>query len=90
MPKKRRRKLSPDLEKDISSAKRKVELITAIIFDIEDEEIQLEYITAFEKVKNAYLLLTALYDEVGFNDQTVMAFDTYKALINSFEEEYEL
>ena len=39
MPKKRR-KLSKEMELKIASAKRRVELITAIIFDINDEDIE--------------------------------------------------
>ena len=39
MPKKRR-KLSAEMEKDISTAKKKVELITAIIYDIQDAKIE--------------------------------------------------
>ena len=37
MPK-RRRKLSPELEKNISLAKKQIELITAIIHDIDEED----------------------------------------------------
>ena len=40
---KKRRKLSPELEKNISLAKKQIELITAIIHDIEEEDIQEEY-----------------------------------------------
>ena len=39
---KRRRKLSPELEKNISLAKKQIELITAIIHDIDEEDIQEE------------------------------------------------
>ena len=51
MPKKRR-KLSADMEKQIASAKRKVELVTAIIGDIEEEDIQGDYRLAFEKISD--------------------------------------
>ena len=40
---KRRRKLSPELEKNISLAKKQIELITAIIHDIDEEDICLLY-----------------------------------------------
>ena len=46
MPRKRR-KLSKEMEADMAAAKRKVELITALINDIRDEDIQGEYLEAF-------------------------------------------
>ena len=58
---KKRRKLSKELEGEISKACKKVELITAIINDIQEEDIQTEYRTAFDPVRNTYLLLTTLY-----------------------------
>ena len=89
MPKKRR-KLNKELEKDIENAKRKVELITAIINDIEEEEIQGEYRTAFNPVKYAYTFLTTLYDAEGFNESTKGGYDEYKLLLSKFEDEYEI
>ena len=49
MPKKRR-KLNQDMEKEISSAKKTVELIVAKINDIDEEDIQVEYRQAFQKI----------------------------------------
>ena len=89
MPKKRR-KLSPEMEKAISSAKRKVELIVAIIHDIEEEDIQGDYIIAFEPVKVCINSLSALYDQFGFNEETVRTLELYKKLISEFEEQYEV
>ena len=43
----RRRKLNKDFEKSIAKAKKEIELITAKIHDIYDEDIQGEYKTAF-------------------------------------------
>ena len=54
MPK-RRRKLSPELEKHISLAKKQIELITAIIHDIDEEDIQEEYKAAFLPVMGRLL-----------------------------------
>ena len=53
---KRRRKLSPELEKKISLAKKQIELITAIIHDINDDDIQEEYKSAFLPVMAAFFL----------------------------------
>ena len=89
MPRKRR-KLNPEMEKDISAAKRKVELISAIINDIHDEEIQGEYRTAFDKVKYAYTYLSTLYDAEGFTEVSNAAFTTYNELLVNFESEFEI
>ncbi len=89
MPKKRR-KLSPEMEKDISSAKKKVELIVAIINDIEEEDIQADYIIAFEPVKVCLNTLSDLYDQFGFLQETEDRLKLYKKLISEFEEQYEV
>ncbi len=89
MPRKRR-KLSPELEKEISAAKRRIELITAIINDIEDEPIQLEYKIAFEPVRNMYVNLASLYTLYGVTDESKEALQNYKNLIEKFEGEYEI
>ena len=86
----RRRKLSPELEKEIALAKKKVELITAIINDIEDEEIQGEYITAFHNVKHSAFYLSGLYDEVGFNSDTEECLTNFNKLLTNFEQEFEI
>ena len=87
---KKRRKLSPELERSISEAKRKVELITAIINDIEEESIQGEYRTAFESVRNAYLLLDHLYVTEGFTENSQAVFSSYTKFLEKFELEYEI
>ena len=46
MPKKRR-KLNKEMEAEMAAAKRKIELVTALINDIRDEDIQGEYLAAF-------------------------------------------
>ena len=89
MPKKRR-KLSKELEAEISKASKKVELISAIINDIQEEDIQKEFQTAFDPVKNTYLLLTTLYDSRGITDETQQLSETYKNLLSKFEGEYEI
>ena len=89
MPKKRR-KLSKELELEISKAAKKVELVTAIINDIQEEDIQNEFRTAFEAVRNTYLLLTTLYDSRGVTEETEQLLENYKRYLAQFEEEYEI
>ena len=87
---KRRRKLSPELEKNISLAKKQIELITAIIHDIEEEDIQEEYKTAFLSVMSVYMSLEQRYKEVGFNEETTNLHDLYLSNLDKFKNEYEL
>lgn len=86
----RRRKLSPELEKNISLAKKQVELITAIIHDINEEDIQEEYKSAFLPVMSSYMSLDQLYKEVGFNDDTNNIYKQYLAQLDKFKNEYEI
>ena len=67
MPKKRR-KLNKDFEKKIYSSKKNVELVLAKIYDIDDEDIQKEYMSAFNEVVYLYDRLKVDYDQQGFND----------------------
>ena len=87
---KRRRKLSPELEKNISLAKKQIELITAIIHDIDEDDIQEEYKTAFLPVMSAYMSLDQMYKEVGFNEDTSNLYQLYLSNLSSFKGEYEL
>ena len=89
MPK-RRRKLSPELEKDISLAKKQIELITAIIHDIDEDDIQEEYKSAFLPVMSAYMSLEQLYKELGFNEDTTNLYRLYLSNLEKFKSEYEL
>ena len=51
---KKRRKLNKDFERKIYSSKKNVELVLAKIYDIDDEDIQKEYMSAFNKVVYLY------------------------------------
>jgi glutamate mutase epsilon subunit len=51
---KKRRKLNKDFEKILYSSKKNVELVLAKIYDIDDEDIQKEYIGAFNGVVYFY------------------------------------
>ena len=87
---KRRRKLSPELEKNISLAKKQIELITAIIHDIEEEDILEEYKSAFLPVMSTYMSLDQMYNEVGFNDETANLYNLYLSNLEKFKSEYEV
>ena len=87
---KRRRKLSPELEKNISLAKKQIELITAIIHDIEEDDIQEEYKSAFLPVMSTYMTLDQMYKEVGFNEETTNLYQLYLSNLSIFKGEYEL
>ncbi len=87
---KKRRKLNKDFEKKIYSSKKNVELVLAKIYDIEDEDIQKEYISAFNGVINFYDELNEDYDQVGFNDNSEELLANYKNAFNLFKSEFEI
>jgi glucosamine 6-phosphate synthetase-like amidotransferase/phosphosugar isomerase protein len=87
---KKRRKLNKDFEKKIYSSKKHVELVLAKIYDIEDEDIQKEYITAFNGVVNLYDELKQHYEKEGFNDTSDVLLSSYKHALDFFESEFEI
>ena len=87
---KKRRKLNKDFEKKIYSSKKNVELVLAKIYDIDDEDIQKEYMTAFNKVVFLYDGLKQDYEELGFNDNSEALLRNYKNAFNLFESEFEI
>ena len=87
---KKRRKLNKDFEKKIYSSKKNVELVLAKIYDIDDEDIQKEYMSAFNKVVHLYDALKANYEEQGFNDNSEQLLTSYKSAFNLFESEFEI
>ena len=89
MPKKRR-KLNKDFEKKIYSSKKNVELVLAKIYDIDDEDIQNEYMTAFKEVVYLYDELKEDYEQKGFNDGSEELLMHYKNAFNLFESEFEI
>ena len=89
MPNKRR-KLNNEMEADMAAAKRKIELISALINDIRDEDIQGEYLEAFGQVRSAVVNLVAKYTTDGFCEETEGLLALYKGLIDQFEADYEL
>ena len=89
MPKKRR-KLDKNFERIIYSANKRIELILAKIYDISDEDIQKEYMTAFGEVVNLFDSLGENYEELGFNENSELLNKKFEDGIAKFESEYEI
>ena len=89
MPNKRR-KLNKDFEKKIYTSKKNVELVLAKIYDIDDEDIQKEYMSAFNGVVYFYDELKINYEEEGFHDNSEEMLTKYKNAFNLFESEFEI
>ena len=87
---KKRRKLNKDFEKKIYSSKKNVELVLAKIYDINDEDIQKEYMSAFNGIVNLYDELKENYEQKGFNDSSDELLKNYKNAFNLFESEFEI
>ena len=87
---KKRRKLNKDFEKKIYSSKKNVELVLAKIYDIDDEDIQKEYISAFNRVVNLYDELKENYEQQGFNETSEDLLSKYKNSFDLFESEFEI
>ena len=87
---KKRRKLNKDFEKKIYASKKNVELVLAKIYDINDEDIQKEYMSAFNGVVYLYDELKNNYDQQGFNDNSEEYMKNYKNAFNLFESEFEI
>ena len=81
---------SPSFENEIVQAGKKVELITAKIFDINDEDIQGDYLSAFMPIKQLHLTLSGLYNTEGFTDESQKIMIMYNELMEKFIEEYEI
>ena len=87
---KKRRKLNKDFEKKIYSSKKNVELVLAKIYDIDDEDIQKEYMSSFNSVVYLYEELKDDYEKLGFNDKSEDLLRNYKNAFNLFESEFEI
>ena len=87
---KKRRKLNKDFERIIYSSKKNVELVLAKIYDIDDEDIQKEYMGAFNGVVYLYDELKEDYEQQGFNDNSEELLKNYKNAFNLFESEFEI
>ena len=87
---KKRRKLNKDFEKKIYSSKRNVELVLAKIYDIDDEDIQKDYMNAFNKVVFLYEEIKDDYELLGFNENSENLMSNYHNALNLFESEFEI
>ena len=87
---KKRRKLDKNFEKIIYSSKKKIELILAKIYDITDDDIQKEYMSAFQEVVNLFDLLKNDYELVGFHKDSESLNKNFEDAISKFEAEYEI
>ena len=87
---KKRRKLNKDFEKKIYSSKKNVELVLAKIYDIDDEEIQKDYFSSFNKVVFLFEQLKDDYESIGFNEDSEKLMANYQNSFNLFESEFEI
>jgi len=87
---KKRRKLNKDFEKKIYSSKKNVELVLAKIYDIDDEDIQKEYMGAFDMVVSLYDGLKDDYEKKGYTDNSEELLKNYINAFNLFESEFEI
>ena len=87
---KKRRKLNKDFERKIYSSKKNVELVLAKIYDIDDEYIQKEYMSAFNKVVYSYDQLKNDYELIGFNENSENLIADYNKAFSLFESEFEI
>ena len=87
---KKRRKLNKVFERKIYSSKKNVELVLAKIYDIDDEDIQKEYMNAFNRVVYLYDELKEDYESKGFSDNSEELLANYKNAFNLFESEFEI
>ena len=67
-----------------------MELVLAKIYDIDDEDIQKEYISAFNEVVNIYDQLKTDYELTGFNDNSEDLIAVYNKAFSLFESEFEI
>ncbi len=86
----RRRKLSKEYEKLISTGLKEIELINAKINDIEDDDIRQEYSLAFARTKIIIVTINSKYKEMGYTDQSDKDYQTYLNSLESFKSEYEI
>ena len=87
---KKRRKLNKDFERKIYSSKKNVELVLAKIYDIDDEDIQKEYMSSFNGVVYIYDELKNDYEQKGFNDNSEELLLNYENAFSLFESEFEI
>ena len=82
--------MNKDFEKEIYASKKNVELVLAKIYDIDDEDIQKEYMSAFNKVIYSFDQLKNNYELIGFNDNSENLIADYNQAFSLFEDEFEI
>ena len=87
---KKRRKLNKDFEKKIYTSKKNVELVLAKIYDIDDEDIQKEYMIAFRVVDELFVELKEDYEKLGFNNNSEEFLENYNNAFDNFKSEFEI
>ena len=87
---KKRRKLNKDFEKKIYTSKKNVELVLAKIYDIDDEDIQKEYVIAFRVVEELFVELKEDYEKLGFNNNSEEFLENYNNAFDNFKSEFEI
>ena len=87
---KKRRKLNKDFEKKIYTSKKNVELVLAKIYDIDDEDIQKEYMIAFRVVEELFVELKEDYEKLGFNNNSEKFLENYNNAFDNFKSEFEI
>ena len=65
-------------------------MVLAKIYDIDDEDIQKEYMSAFKEVVLLYDELKEDYEQKGFNDNSDELLANYKKAFNFFKSEFEI
>ena len=78
------------MKKKYIHQKKNVELILAKIYDIDDEDIQKEYMSAFKEVVYLYDVLKEDYENQGFNDNSEELLKNYINALSLFESEFEI
>ena len=87
---KKRRRLNKEFAEKIYSSKKNVELVLAKIYDIDDEDIQKEYMNAFNEVVFLYDEVKIDFERQGFNDNSEDLLLNYENAFNLFESEFEI
>ena len=62
----------------------------AKIYDIDDEDIQKEYMSSFNRVVHLYDQLKEDYEQKGSNDNSEELLKNYNNAFNLFESEFEI
>ena len=78
------------MKRKYTHQKKNVELVLAKIYDINDEDIQKEYMSAFNEVVSTYDQLRNDYELIGFNDNSENLIDHYNKAFSLFESEFEI